>query len=433
MRQADLLVVSRAGYNQVKDVRDCDRETQQLAAFRDDQFYVFSEPMRSSEFDRVVAITIEPGRIPLLAAMTITEPATSGEAQTLPAAAWLRNTYKNEDHACMKFPEQQYEEQQLWWARTGKSFRLFDLPPELRIQVYLQIIGAVVLPDLHYNRITLGRGFEMGKEYDECERRDPDIDPPNLTILCVNKQINEEALKVAHMDTFKRLRVFASSVAKVQPTMLVPDLIRSLRTSGSRRDFLRNIQLEMSAACYLASADIIPMLGDPLRIQRGEFRLVMLRGFRALRKLDLRFISPKHPDALCPWALVVGQSDNGAHSCQKKWIEWFLAMAYERLKSLESTSKPIRFTLSGCVKTSTRTKWEHVLNEKVADHRAAVRSMVAKIAETAQDGPIPCECSLPCPRANAGGIKQYSWDEHDVRYIDGLQEHIDEGYWSFRD
>ncbi|KAH7082927.1 hypothetical protein BKA63DRAFT_404434 [Paraphoma chrysanthemicola] len=375
MRQADLLVLSRAGRNQVKDVRDRDGETQQLAAFRDDQFYVFSEPMHSSYFDRVVAITLGRGCIPLLAKTTITEMTTTGEVQTLPATDWLHKTYKNEDHARMKFPEQQYEEQQLWWAGTGKSFRLFDLPPELRIQAYLQIIGPVILPDLHYNRIILGRGFEMGKEYDECQRRDPDIDPPNLTILC----------------------------------------------------------LEMSAACYLASADIQPKLGDPLQIKQGEFRLVMLRGFKALQRLDLRFISPKHPDALCPWALVVGQRSKGAHSCQKKWIEWFLAMAYERLKSLESASRPIRFTVSGCVKASTRTKWEYVLNGKVADHRADVMRIVAKIAQAAQDGPIPCECSLPCSRADAEGIKQYSWDEHDVRYIDGLRDHIDEGYWSFRD
>jgi hypothetical protein len=55
-----------------------------------------------------------------------------------------------------------------------------------------------------------------------------------------------------------------------------------------------------------------------------------------------------------------------------------------------------------------------------------------RLGKTAM-GCIPCVCSTPCSRADAAKLKTYAWDESDIRRIEGLQEHIDDGYWSFKD
>ena len=433
MRQADLLGVSRATSCDIKQFRNRHRKNSRFAAFSDENFFIFSEPMCDADFNRLVAITTDPGCIPTVDNMTVTVPAAGGAVHTSSAAAWIRSTYDNDDDARMKFRAQQYEEQQLWWKSTGKVFRLLHLPGELRVQIYLQIVGPILLPDVENSRVVLGRGLVLGNAHATCQYRDPDIEPPNLTLLRVSKQVHAEALMVAHRDTFKRLRMFSSSVAEIQPGLLYPQLIRPLRSSAPHKDFLRNIQLEMSAACYFASIDVQPEFGTPLKIRPGNFRLVTLAGFPALRRLDCRFISPKHPDAVCPWATQTGQSQHGAHSCQKVWIEWFFAMAFQRLKALEQPGRPIAFSLSGCVKTSTREKWHYLLNDRMVDHVPEVRDLVARIAERARDGPIACACSAPCSKAGAAKLKRFEWDEGDVRHIDGLQEHIDDGYWCFRD
>ncbi|KAF2025788.1 hypothetical protein EK21DRAFT_75623 [Setomelanomma holmii] len=381
MRQADLLEVSRADSGDIKEVRYRDKRRQHLATFSDEQFHVFSEPMCTFDSSRTVALTPDPGFPPTADNITITALSPSGVIRTSLASDWLRETFDNHDEACMKSSEAQYEEQSLWWESTGKVFNFLTLPAELRNQIYLQTIGPVILPDLEGSRMVLGRGLSLGKDYMASRYRDPDVERPNLAILRISKQVNAEALEVAYCDTI----------------------------------------------------DVQPVPGTPLKIKNGRFRLVTLQNFRALRNLDFRFISPKHPDAMCPWALNSGSNTSGAHSCQKQWIEWFLAMAWQRLRSLQQPGKPIHFTLSGCVKTSTKSSWEHLLNDRQVDHAAEIKEMVEEIAEKAIDAPIPCKCTVPCSTADSAKLKQYTWDESDIRHIEGLQEHINDGYWCFKD
>jgi hypothetical protein len=41
--------------------------------------------------------------------------------------------------------------QQIWWEKNGKHFPLLQLPPELRINVYEQVIGKDLYPRLEWN------------------------------------------------------------------------------------------------------------------------------------------------------------------------------------------------------------------------------------------------------------------------------------------
>jgi hypothetical protein len=131
----------------------------------------------------------------------------------MPAASWLQQAYDWDDSWVMKFSEERYEEQQLWWDQNGKHFKLLDLPRELREAVYLQIIGPVILPDEYRLRVVLGQGLSYGNSKRPGRNCDPDIESPNMAIMRINKQIREEANLVAHRDTIKRLREVALTQA----------------------------------------------------------------------------------------------------------------------------------------------------------------------------------------------------------------------------
>lgn len=118
----------------------------------------------------------------------------------------------------MKSPDVQNDEQRMWWDNNGKTFRLLDLPPELRETVYLHTIGCIIAPDLRTDRSTgkikvyLGLGLSTEPKTRAGRYRDPDIQRPNVSILQLNKQIRQEAMEVAYRDTIKRISTLGKDV-----------------------------------------------------------------------------------------------------------------------------------------------------------------------------------------------------------------------------
>ena len=432
MRQEELLVVSPATADDVQPIRMRDFKNGLLSSFSDDQFFVFKEPMDSSDFARVVAITIPHGQAPEIGNMSFTIPLPCGTVEISRATTWIRYTYTWVDDASMKFSALQYEEQQLWWNAIAKPFKFMDLPAELREAVYLQIIGPIIVPDLHQSRVTFGKGVSYDKDR-LGKNRDPDIDCPNMTIMRVSRRICREATTVAKRNTMKRLRMVGShgeSHAKVQPLSAIAPLVAAMVALPASSAFLRHIQLEMSASCYFAFIDVHPFPGTPLATATtSPFRLDTLRTFRGLQHLDFRFIGPKHPDAVCPWALLYDASQYGEHSCQKTWIDWFFILASDRLKALKA-ARDVRYTLSGCVKPSKKQYWERALNSAATDLTAAEEWL--REQKTA-DTPAPCTCLSPCSRGDAAMLLLKEWDPEDLRRMPGLQEHVDGIYWSFEE
>ncbi|KAF2830297.1 hypothetical protein CC86DRAFT_367095 [Ophiobolus disseminans] len=437
MRQQDLLAISPASPDDLRSMRAQDAKRGQLSGFSDDQFFVFDELMDSYDLGRIVAVTMSPGQPQDIHHMTTTVPLPRGGVQTSPASTWIRETYTWDDDGGMKFSAEQYEEQRLWWHAIGKSFRLMDLPAELRESVYLQIIGPIVVPDTYKHRVILGRGQMIGIKKRSGRNRDPDIDPPNMTIMRVSKRVQSEATIVANRDTFKRLGLRlsgmqAESMARVQPKVALGPLVTAMSALPASSAFLRNIQLEMPAIGYFAFIDIHPAPGAPLaRISSSPFRIDTLRTFRGLQRVDFRFIGPKHPDALCPWALLSGIKERGEHSCQRVWIDWFFTLAWHRLRALVA-SRNVRYTLSGCVKPTRKQYWERTLNSNRDDVKVTINEALRLLTEQkTDDAPAPCTCIEPCSRAEAKAVFSREWDAEDVRRIPGLQEHVDSIYWSF--
>jgi hypothetical protein len=432
MDQEKLLVLSQATKDDIQTIRRRDREFR-LMSYADNEWFTFDEPMVYDSLRRTVAISVPQGQVPGIENITITTPSYKSGSRFSPAATWLRQTYDCDDDWVINFSETQYEEQQLWWNSNGKVFRILDLPLELREATYLNVVGSVIVPELYRSRVVFGNGLLYENARRVGRNRDPDIEPPNMAIMRVSKQVHREATLVAHRDTFKRLRaagVSEHSSPATKPLQSMATLIGAIKSSAPHVAFLRNLQLEMSAASSFASIGVYAAFDRPFRIATGPFTLCILKNFPALRHLDFRFISPKHPDAICPWALITQANELGEHSCQKIWIDWFFTFAWAVLKALHN----VNITLSGCVKISRKIYWEHVLNDKRVDHTPAINNARKRIWQQKKDAePIPCACSSPCSKAGMEAGKVYTWDENDVRRIEGLQEHIDAIYWDFED
>lgn len=72
----------------------------------------------------------------------------------------------------------------------------------------------------------------------------------------------------------------------------------------------------------------------------------------------------------------------------------------------------LKFGLDGCVKVSTRTYWQRMLNDKQNDHTATIQEREWLIKyEKADDEPIPCKCSTPCP---VGGPALFKCSDHEI-------------------
>jgi hypothetical protein len=426
MDQKELLVVTQA---EPKDVAFVSKIAGKDTITIWDDWYTFDEPLRSDGFTRTVSVAVD-GNEPTIENMVITECHRAYRTKH-DAATWIRKTYSPaaDDMYEMRFTDMQYEEQRMWWDRTGKSFRLLDLPGEMRNAIYLQIIGRIVVPDIvpHPRRKMIsGVGQSFGDPARLGRNRDPDIERPNMTIMRTSKKVKAEATAVAYSDTTKRFTTLrARSSDSVDPEAAALTIFNSAWVLAPNAAFLRHIQLELTAADYMGMVGIVPRRGQPLAAGIYSFNIDTLKRFSGLQTLDFRFISPKHKNAVCPWVLY---TPGWNHSCQKQWIDWFFVFAWDSL----AASQKVKFTLSGCVKNSSRVYWERVLNDRT-DHAAEIKQREQQIrAEKIDDGPIECRCSNLCytdPKAK----RLFNCEEHEVRRIMGMQQELDKVYWDFND
>ncbi|KAI4942797.1 hypothetical protein J4E91_009716 [Alternaria rosae] len=408
--QNELLVVSQADADVVQAV--CNNARHETTVYND--WYTFTEPLRSDSFARTVAIDLLDDSRVAVEDLIITEFGKVRKTQRK-ALTWIRDTYctAEDDMWAMRLPEPQYEEQRLWWEGTGQAFRLLDLPLEMREAIYLHVIGPVVVPDIVTQRggaekLVLGYGLA----YDNPERvgrnRDPNIQRPNMCIMRVSRQVKAEATQVANRDTVKRFTTLRTRGDGIGPAAS-PDVIwRKLGQIATPANFLKRLQLEMTATEFLAFGGICPQLGQPL--QRGvvPINITSMAWLRNLDTIDFRFIGPEHELANCPWT--------GLHPCQKKWIEVFFITAWNDLIALRN-SRGIKYSMSGCIKNSTRDYWTGLLNDKRIDHTASIRVL---------------EQSIQATMTNSGP-RLFQVQPHEMRLIDGIQAELDKAYWDFED
>ncbi|KAL1594396.1 hypothetical protein SLS60_010156 [Paraconiothyrium brasiliense] len=312
--------------------------------------------------------------------------------------AWMRNKYEWHDDRDWKQQggrQLQHENQVLWWNKNGKHFKFLDLPRELRDLVYLESLGPIILPTIKRGgrSVTLGHGVTYGSKNRLGAKVDPDIDHPNTQLLLLNRQVHDEAVSTVWSASTLRFRSSTSlAIFSAHSQVRTPELP------------LRRVQLELSAADYFELIGIRPRRGAPFAAGAAGMSLSRLKQrLEDLVHLDLRFMSPNHPDARCPWAALARARGISEHSCQKTWIDWFLTFALKYFIGWK-----VRVTMSGCIKDSTRAKWEPILKQArdnevndMVDEEAAIR-----LGKHDYE-PIDCFCTVPCHIENPPDERYY--------------------------
>ncbi|KAH7564447.1 hypothetical protein BM1_01494 [Bipolaris maydis] len=429
-----LLEVEQASQSDIAAIKKKDDD------FENTGWYTFTEPIHNLR--RTVAISILDQDDIKIETMTIG----TGASNMRDAASWICDTYCTNFQKTWpkKFSVVQYEEQRKWWAITGKFFKLLQLPLELREEIYRHVMEPVVVPDVvteGTRRFIFGVGHSLGPASVAERNRDPEVPRPNLNIIYVNKQVGRESSAVACRESIKRFSALRSYLGRGPRLFMLRIWQHALsmpRELALQTGFLRHIQLEMDAMEYFACIGIYPNNRYPLRTQAPHtMKLTELALLHGLQTLDLRFISPKHRLARCPWAMA--SSQRRPHSCQKNWIEFWIVMAWDTLRNLRTT-KAVRISLSGCVKTSTVDFWGPRLNAVGDVDTEMVESMKQRIKEEIllrshkREVLFPCHCTYPCAGTSADLPVNFKDDEDPrLESVEGWQGILDKAYWDFDD
>ncbi|KAH6865969.1 hypothetical protein BKA58DRAFT_471887 [Alternaria rosae] len=288
------------------------------------KLYAFKEKDR--EFPMAVEATLSRGCRYLTADSILVRKKDdmNGPKPGMPLKSWVLSLVTPSDG----LGENGWQLQRKWWASNGQSF---------------PIMTGKIYPDARRHRDLQGFVVTLGSR---CNRSPSRADPPNYVVLRANKQIHEEALKAAWEGTTKH---FAHWI-------WLENVVYALN-SPSGYYWLTHVQLCMSTSnCY----EFLGMQVDPvLRLLPRPSRACMLQDIPTLKNLGIVFGTPYSYDSN-PWfgtrrldGLPIEQ-----HPCHKIMVEWGLIFAFPYLKHIPNVR------LTGCIKTSTKLKWENILSNE---------------------------------------------------------------------
>jgi hypothetical protein len=337
------------------------------------------------------------------------------------------------------------------WEDNGQVFRLMDLPLELREQIYLQALGCTV-----ESRIDV---YTLGCLKSSPEKRDGNSDvtqdiplatrvihlsdrkhwshpvlhkikwvaestqdktwlpAPNYNLFATSKQVHSEVLRVFSNLTFKRFRghsMYADWKTSCASTTWIsgvhknpfneptgpygPTDFRNPWTIQLSFESLSQIQL-----CYTNSEFLHFSHSSVVEdYTEGEPTITVkeLSYLPSLRHLDFHFLPPTEDNTADGINLRF-------HWCQNELVDFFFIDALEYLRKFRG----VAFTMSGCVKRSTRKKWQNVLQEM---KRGIVHDFTEERKEILSKGTESCNCSKPCNpfSKNFNGVAVKVWHEN---------------------
>jgi len=309
------------------------------------KLYAFKE--KNQEFPMAVETTLSRGcrRLTEDSILVREKDDMNGPKRGILLKTWLLSLVNSKNH----LGEAGWQLQRGWWASNGQNFPIMTLPAEIRCEILRQILGGNIYPnarthvDVQGPVVTLGSRAHNGPMEDRMPSRP---DPPNYAILRANKQIQEEALQAAWEGTTKHFShwIFLETVVQAP-------------NSPSGYHWLTHVQLCMDTKeCYeFFGIGIYPVLR--LLPQGSKGRL--LQGISSLKSFEILFKSP-YDSYANPWSLLHLENRRTLKQqpCHKIMVEWALIFAFPYLKHIPN----VRFT--GCIKTCTKTKWEHILSNE---------------------------------------------------------------------
>lgn len=244
---------------------------------------------------------------------------------------------------------------QLWWKNQNQPFRLMDLPLELRRAVYLAILGSQIRPDEVLGEVILGskHNHPMWEE-ENAEGRctnflkvlENELSLPNYALLGVSKQVREEALDAAWIDSEKHFYNI-DTLNNVLKYYIDP-ITKAKRGMGK---VVLNFDLMQWFELFGLKANPNVTLGP------HHWAASQLQSTTDILELSLIFPNPykyrKHPWSLFDW----GESSR-KWPCYRFVIDWIMTAALPYIKHIPNVR------LRGAIKTATKRKWHTILHNE---------------------------------------------------------------------
>ncbi|KAI8931803.1 hypothetical protein NX059_011440 [Plenodomus lindquistii] len=265
-----------------------------------------------------------------------------------------------------------------WYKRTKKTFRLMDLPTELRLQIFEYAMAPMgeIYPlnkackqftldqDFTRHHITPGIGYEKdcldyylhnlitggpGTPYrgsTTYEHRAP-VSAPNMSLLYVNKQVSQEVLQTAWE---------APKKCFLDHWLFIP-VLESRIGAAARFNRLNRIELAFTLRSWFKFFGV--HVQPTIYITESENMGYYLHRLARNTRLHIRFRDPADGYAGDPWGSDVPDSvdaEEGTYTvttCQSVLVDWTLTFAYEHIKRMN-------VTIEGYVRTQQKNYWDEI-------------------------------------------------------------------------
>ena len=260
-----------------------------------------------------------------------------------------------------------YECLQGWWKVKGQMFCLMELPPELWTSIFELAFGLGVYPG-SYDSLGNGSSDKVYTRNKKCAAA------PMKAVLFLNEKIHTAILPFVLKSTCKSFDVLHKFERYLDDRVIGP----------GQFDRLKVLELDLSNAEYFQffKVQVVPFIQHPLTVHSASaINASVLAKLPALNHLHLRFTAPIN-GMQDPWystgehnGHALNPSDFRGHTrcldiaCQKIVVDWILVFTKECLEKIALV------TLYGCIKHSTKAKWDKILKDERASKRGEVHAM----------------------------------------------------------
>ncbi|KAJ4377756.1 hypothetical protein N0V83_000586 [Neocucurbitaria cava] len=330
------------------------------------KFYTFFQD--EEEFPVTVPISI----LPRLGRLTKDKVHVRENGKWIPIEEWLLQSLANKDLIKSRGVE---SVDYFWRRRSKKTFRLMDLPIEIRLMIFEHVIskdgevyprskGARGYEDdenstLH---VTFGYGYKTGRTDDGSYAASHNIKAvakPVLTLLYVSKQVKEEALR-AGWEGLKR--------CFVQPYAFVA-VADSRVGVAIRYNILGRIQLSFSSKDWFIFFGIY--VCHVIYRTESQCRGHYLASLDRRTNLEIRFRDPEDGYDGDPWGHLFSRT-----TCQTVIVNWILTLAFQYVKHIRGLK------IVGYVRKPQVDYWQDIFAKERAnvphfyDNEAALKSVL---------------------------------------------------------
>jgi hypothetical protein len=266
-----------------------------------------------------------------------------------------------------------------------------ELPAELRAVLYRHILGSYIHPRQEYDptlrhnqtrvRVALGTsglasyygGNILDRYRDNGGSFDPHAkiygaQPPNVKLFRLNHQVREEALKAGWEGTIK----YFTAPGYLEEVLNNPH--------PPPYQWLTDLELQFSVLEYFEMFGV--SIAPTMHIDPSDSKGHLLQGITGLKTVRLRFPNPykaevrDNPLGAFHWYNEskdwFRKDDNYAnmevYPCHRTMVEYILNLAFPFVKHVPNVR------MSGCIKTSQKTKWEHIFATEYHQRKETYRT-----------------------------------------------------------